>query len=329
MPFSAKTLVLLAAACALGAAGCSSDTDSATDEDSASPTTSATAESEVDTEAIPIGDGKISDEPKKGFVMSCADTFPGGGAQASGDWISGDTWNMSKKPEVEGSVKWPDAELKIKVSGNKRVITGNGLPDQPTGVFPVQESDPAYQYDRNPNSIQEQEVSWELPAEPTVADEPSCVPMNTIGIALDGAAIFNALDAEGRDAGAHEILDSCWGHPEMDGTYHHHTNPSCLDDGTSGEHSPLLGYLLDGFGIYGLLGEDGQQLTNADLDKCHGHTHEVDWDGEQQSIYHYHMTYEYPYTAGCFKGEPEEVASSGGQGGPPGGGPPGGGPPPG
>ena len=30
----------------------------------------------------------------------------------------------------------------------------------------------------------------------------------------------------------------------------------------------------------------------------------VDWDGAKVSLYHYHATYEFPYTLGCFKGAP-------------------------
>jgi hypothetical protein len=60
----------------------------------------------------------------------------------------------------------------------------------------------------------------------------------------------------------------------------------------------------DGFGIYGRYGENGELLTNDDLDVCHGHAHEIEWDGEVVELYHYHATWEYPYTLGCFYGTP-------------------------
>ncbi|HAJ61709.1 MAG TPA: hypothetical protein DCP31_22720 [Cyanobacteria bacterium UBA8543] len=59
---------------------------------------------------------------------------------------------------------------------------------------------------------------------------------------------------------------------------------------------------MDGFGIYGHRGEGGKVLTNADLDACHGHTHPIEWDGKQVNLYHYHATWEYPYTVGCYRG---------------------------
>ena len=43
-------------------------------------------------------------------------------------------------------------------------------------------------------------------------------------------------------------------------------------------------------------------ITNTQLDKCHGHTASVMWDGKMISIYHYHVNREYPYSVGCFHG---------------------------
>jgi hypothetical protein len=127
-----------------------------------------------------------------------------------------------------------------------------------------------------------------------------------IGVAVSGSAIFNALDARGRDAPAHEVQDSCDGHPERTGQYHYHNLSRCFTDtgAVSNRHSDLIGYALDGFGVYGTRGDGGRELTNADLDACHGHTGTVQWDGQIQNIYHYHFTLEYPYTLGCFTGSP-------------------------
>ena len=59
---------------------------------------------------------------------------------------------------------------------------------------------------------------------------------------------------------------------------------------------------MDGFGIFGMYGETGEILKNSDLDECHGHSHEIEWDGEKVPMYHYHSTAEFPYTVGCFRG---------------------------
>jgi hypothetical protein len=68
--------------------------------------------------------------------------------------------------------------------------------------------------------------------------------------------------------------------------------------------------MLDGFGIYGPRGEGGKRLSNADLDVCHGHSHTVLWDGQMVTMYHYHFTDEYPYTIGCFKGQPTSISQA-------------------
>jgi hypothetical protein len=186
------------------------------------------------------------------------------------------------------------------------VFTGNGLPDHVTGSYPIAATDDAYQYDRNPNSIREQQVQIRLTASPVLAAQASCVGMGAIGIMTSGVVIFNALDAGGNDAVAHEIQDDCGGHPQQQGQYHYHGYSACLDDGGSG-HSALIGWAFDGFGMYGPRGEDGEVLTNADLDACHGHTHVIEWNGQQVEMYHYHTTYEYPYTLGCYRGTAVQV----------------------
>jgi hypothetical protein len=256
---------------------------------------------------LPIGDGKVSSKPMAGYVFSCQQRFnPNApGARASGSWISGNSYDPAKKPVVDGNVKWP-SRISISVEGNARIIRANDLPEFPTGNFPVARSDDAFHYDRNPNHVSARNIVLTLPAIPETAKTPSCVPMGMIGFTLSGTALFNALDAAGRDAPAHEIQDACNGHPERTGQYHYHSLSSCFHDKREGNggHSSLVGYALDGFGIYGNHGENGKLLTNADLDACHGHTHEVVWDGVKMAIYHYHTTDSYPYTIGCFRGRP-------------------------
>lgn len=255
-------------------------------------------------DALPLGDGHLSADPAAGYLYACQTEFRGRGARGSGSWIQGDTWFPSAKPKVQGSVSWPGSAISISLEGDRRVIRANDLPKHATGIFPIQVSDPAYQYDHNPNSIRSQDILLTLPAMPVAAATPGCVPQGMIGFALDGVAIFNAVDAAGRDAVAHEVQDACNGHPQQEGQYHYHGPSPCMadPDGDAGRHSDLVGYALDGYGIYGMHGEDGHVLHDSDLDACHGHSHAVMWDGTLQVIYHYHLTPEYPYTVGCFHG---------------------------
>lgn len=272
-----------------------------------SGTSSGTTATRTSLMSLPIGDGKHKTSPAVGYVFSCQTNFSASAAGAfkDGPWIHSDqgTFDFTAKTVVGGTVAWPGHSLNVVVAGATRTVTTSGLPDHTTGTFPIASTDPAYAYDRNPSSIKSVSRTWALPASPTPAATATCLGMGPIGILLTGAVFFDALDAGGRDAVAHETQDGCQAHPEMSGTYHYHSLTQCLaDPGTA--HSTLLGYARDGFGIYGVRGENGQTLTNADLDECHGHTHAIEWNGATVSMYHYHATYEYPYTLGCFRGTP-------------------------
>jgi hypothetical protein len=221
---------------------------------------------------------------------------------------------LTEKLSVQGRVIWPDAQLRIETADNGRLVSrtlaGNGLPvDTPTGRFPIARGDPAFQIDRNPNSIRAQQIMLTLPRDPVQAAQPACVPMGMIGVALNGVAIFNALDAAGRDAVAHEVQDACGGHPQMRGEYHYHGPSVCLPDESGNE--VLIGYALDGFGIYSMYDAQGRELTDADLDACHGRVSTVAWDGRPVSMFHYVLTREYPYTIGCFRGQPASLPRQG------------------
>jgi YHYH protein len=284
----------------------------------------------VDLTHLPLGDGRLATGPKVGWIWPCRTDPDGRGAFRDGPWIRHDgTYDLTAKAIVDGSVSWPNHHLEVSHVGDKRVITTNDLPDHGTGVFPIARSDDAYQYDRNPNRIAQQNFRVELPANPVLAARPLCVP-GAVGILLTGSALFNALDAPGRDAVAHETQDSCQGHPQQSGDYHYHSLTSCLpNSATPDGHSTLVGYSLDGFGIFGRRGEGGKVLTSADLDECHGHSHEIEWDGRKVVMYHYHATWDFPYTIGCMRGTYKMSDVMVISGPPPGGGPGGpGGPPP-
>jgi hypothetical protein len=214
------------------------------------------------------------------------------------------TWDALTKDIVSGSVSWPGS-FNATVSGSSLDISGNGLPlaGITTGTFPIASTDAVYQYDANPNHIASQSLNYTLPYNPSAAATPGCLSGGRIGIALNGVSIFDALDAVGHDAVAREGQDTCHGHPDQTSTYHYHgwLFTCVADSGSVTQNSSLLGYALDGYGIYGPW-YNGKILTTADLDQCHGTTSEVTWHGTQTSIYHYVSTYDFPYTLGCYHG---------------------------
>ncbi len=278
----------------------------------------------LNTRALPLGDGYVSTTPKVGYVDSCITHFGGiGGARVNGPWIdtTNHTWNMTTKIAVNGAIRWPTGYFKVTLSGRHRVIRFNDLPiDHTTGVFPIASSDPAHQYDQNGNHIAAHDTTWTLSSAPVAAGHPGCEGGGPIGILRDGVELFNALDGEGRDAAAHEVLDVCAGHPDPSDSYHHHDIPPCILDKTPNGKATLVGYALDGYGIYVVRAANGTMPTNRSLDACHGTTSVVPWNGRMTRIYHYVATLEYPYTVGCFHGtEISQPHTSGSAGGGPGG----------
>jgi len=271
--------------------------------------------SDEDTDLTSLPVGETVTEPTVGGLWSCQTTFNGGGAQTEGPWFNGDgTWDATAKYTVDGDVEWPDSEFSVTRDGATRTISTTDTPtNHTTGEFPVSQDDDAYSVDRNPNSIATQDFTFEIDATPELADEPSCAG-GEVGILKSGVLVFNAVDAGGRDAVAYEVQDACDGHPQQSGVYHYHSVSDCVleDLDSSTGHSKLVGWALDGFGIYGNRGEDGEELFSADLDECHGHTHEVKFNGKVQEIYHYHATVDYPYTVGCYMGTPSSGAQGGG-----------------
>ena len=266
--------------------------------------------SAVSLSSLPLGDGKVTTSgPRRGYVYACRTGFapPGaGGAFAEGPWIHGETFDLTAKATVDGSVRWRNARFKQRKTSSRRVLSGNDLPTKgTTGEFPIEASDDAYRYDRNPNSIYAQRVRYSLPRHPRRAARAGCLSGGPIGIARNGVSIFDALDAGDRDAVAHEVQDSCGGHPQQSGVYHYHSIPTCLTAGESRKRaSGLVGWALDGYPIYGPRGHGGKLLTNDDLDACHGQVSRVWFEGRWQRIYHYNATLEYPYTLGCYRGAP-------------------------
>ncbi len=257
------------------------------------------------TGSVPLGDGKyVTSGPKKGYVYLCSVHKDNPGSMANGPWMHGATWNFLEKVSVSGSVSWPNAAFSNAVSGSSRTLAGNGLPKgHTTGVFPVATTDAAHAYDSNPNKISIQAIKDVLPANPTYSDTPYCMG-GEVGVMLTGVPLFNGFDAGLRDAPAHELQDSCDGHPQGSGEYHYHSLSACFKDiGVS----TVLGYALDGFPITGPKVADKKYLVTADLDACHGLVSDVMVDGKKKTTYHYVMTQDFPYSASCFRGKPVQM----------------------
>ena len=309
------SLSLLGAAACGGSGGAAVTANAAASAASSSVTSAAaytcpvalTSSGMLDCTRLPLGDLKVTASARVGYVMDCQ-TPSGSPVVATAPWLDAgtNTWDAIAKTIVAGSVSWPGT-FSATVAGTSLDLAGNGLPFAtiPTGTFPIAATDPAYTYDRNPNHIAAQTVSFALPENPVAAASPTCLNGGTIGMTVTGVAVYDAFDAAGYDAVAREIQDGCHGHPDQSDTYHYHGwLQACVPDaGSATQNSSLLGYARDGFGIYGPW-YGGKVLTTADLDACHGITSAVMWHGSLTTIYHYVSTYDFPYTLGCYKGTP-------------------------
>jgi len=192
-------------------------------------------------------------------------------------------------------------KVEVSQEGNTMVIRSDGQPDHPSAYYPTNhplwEAAPAG-VRLNPNRIQAQDFVFRIPASPQVARRPTDTRLGPIGVAVNGVPLFNQY-ARPNEPLDREIIsfDQGKGHPQRTGMYHYHVEPPYL---TAESSSALIGYLLDGFPLYGPTEEDGS--TPTDLDECNGHTHPT--KDYPEGIYHYHVVPAPPYFVGCYKGTP-------------------------
>lgn len=263
---------------------------------------------------VPVGDNKyVTTGAKKGYIYLCNARKDNPGSMVNGPWMSSDgkTWNFLKKITVDGNVTWKNAKFSNTLSGLSRILSTNSLPiNHTTGVFPVARTDDAAAYDPNPNTISAQNIVKTLTADPAYSNTPYCMG-GEVGIMLTGVALFNGFDAGLRDAAAHELQDTCDGHPQGSGEYHYHSLSSCIKDTN---YKTVIGYAYDGFPITGPMVAKDKYLMTEDLDECHGITSEIIVDGKKKTTYHYVMTRDFPYSASCFRAKPVSTGPTGTQG---------------
>ena len=152
----------------------------------------------------------------------------------------------------------------VQYSANYVYVSTNCIPEYPIGPWPT-----------DPNIPAPQNFVVEFPRNPVQnTGTITKTGLGTIGMWSNGVSIFNPEDGYhwnsatsawamgpgpswNRNALLFEAgsFDSCLGHPQQTGNYHHHVNPRCLyNDADSTHHSPIIGYAFDGFPIYGAYG---------------------------------------------------------------------------
>ncbi len=196
------------------------------------------------------------------------------------------------------------------VSGNTVTFTTTDLPNHTSPYWPTSSllheaySGSNSDWNQNPGSIGEQNITFTISLNPAEAISKSTTPLGPIGISRNGVVFFNQYAGPNNQPLAGEIntFDQWLGHP-ANTQYHYHVEPTYLTSEFGSD--AFLGLLSDGFPVYGPL-ENGAIITNADLDDYHGHTSAT--EDFPKGIYHYHITDEDPYLNGsAFFGTPGNI----------------------
>lgn len=153
-------------------------------------------------------------------------------------------------------------------------------------------------------------LTFTIPVTPKVAAEPSRL-SGEAGISLNGFQIAARAPVDDiLSSYTIAAFDDCGGHVNPNDGYHYHAATAaegCNSHGTdSNGHPALIGYALDGYGIYGPLTADGDEV--AKLDECSG-------NGDREHGYHYHAASpELNQHIGCFHGKTISTDRAGGPG---------------
>ncbi len=162
----------------------------------------------------------------------------------------------------------------VQYSATQVYVSATGVPSYNIGLWTANPNQPA-----NQNLV----CKFTRAAVQNTSTAIYC-PNGSIGLWSNGVAIFNPKDGQywnnstgafangvtttgyNRNALVYEgvSFDNCLGHPQQQGTYHNHVNPTCLyNSANTAVHSPIIGYAFDGFPIYGAYAYTNTNGTGA------------------------------------------------------------------
>jgi len=132
-----------------------------------------------------------------------------------------------------------------------------------------------------PDYYKDKVSTYYIPVKPLYLENPKTLGRNGIGVAFNGVN-FDAPAPTHAILAAHTLapLDDAGGHVNPHGGYHYHAATGKTKEVAQKDiHAPMVGYAMDGFGIYAHTDNNGKAYD--DLDECNGHYDEV-------RGYHYH-----------------------------------------
>ena len=231
--------------------------------------------------------------------------------------------NKTSTPEIPSTVTATVPEVYKKIYGATSItsdgtyitIKSKGVPDHTSPYYATTNS--LYEnfsgttfagatFSKNPNSISEKTYTFKIPLNPKVDASHQATLLGPIGVSLNGVPFFNQYAGPSQPL-TNEIVsfDKYWGHPAPGNMYHYHVEPLFLTT-VKASKSALLGYLLDGFPVYGPE-EFGVAVVESKLDIYHGHTNPT--TEYPNGIYHYHVTNKDPYINGSgYYGTPGTIS---------------------
>ena len=204
------------------------------------------------------------------------------GKENAGIWFkNGKVYDVSghfiaKLDEFYDDTKWSlyRDDGSIKVTDSKEACLGATKPD-------AEEEFQNHCVECLPEYFKNQVTTFMIPVTPKYQENSQRFGRGGLGLAFNGVK-FDPPAPTHAILAAHTIapLDDHGGHVNPHGGYHYHAaTGSTKEIEQTDAHSPILGYAIDGFGIYALLYKNGSEPT--ELDECGGH-----FDDERG--YHYH-----------------------------------------
>lgn len=262
------------------------------------------------------------------------DTGDTGDTGNTGD--TGDTGNNDDTTTTTGDSSCPQGDHFLDLSDVDGAGSGYPAPKvnatcDDTTVTITSNGIPHYAFQQiTPNDLQAQDYTFAIPKSPAAAAAISDIPLlGPIAVAVNGIPFYGPNEAGNLNWGdpiADNIVDWCKGHTGAGGTYHYHAAlVTCLTlTQQDAQPSPVIGYALDGFPIYGPYGcadADCATITKFESSWETTGTADAAWDNNEfiakteaqyldqcngrigpDGTYRYHITSTFPYVLGCYRG---------------------------
>ena len=136
-----------------------------------------------------------------------------------------------------------------------------------------------------------------IPTTPVALSTPQNIGRDDLGLTLNGVVFAPAAPVDAiLAANTIAAFDDCGGHVNPFEGYHYHAATGCTETASEADgHASLLGYAIDGYGIFAMQDAAGEE--EFDLDECRGHS-------DDARGYHYHSASAAENMfIGCYHGE--------------------------